>query len=84
MAGIGPQRELATLVGVSEATIQRWEAVDKPHLPNAWEIRRLCEALGVEPHELVYPEPLSDRERLLARKAARRGRSVRDPGRQAS
>jgi DNA-binding Xre family transcriptional regulator len=72
--GIGSQRDLAKAVGVSEATAQRWEDERKAHLPNAWELRRLCEVLACEPHELIYPEPLTDRERMVTRRAARAGR----------
>lgn len=76
---IGPQAELGRLAGVSEWTVQRWEDPRKPHLPNAWELRRLAEALGVETGELLYPQELSERERQLARRAARAVRSATTP-----
>jgi hypothetical protein len=68
---ISSQAALGTLVGVSDATVQRWEDPHQPHLPNAWELRRLAEALGVEAGDLLYPQPFTERERQLARRAAR-------------
>lgn len=73
-AGKFTQRTLAAELGVGESKIKRWE--DGSGVPDAWEIRRLCEILGCEPHELIYPTPMSDRERELTRRAARRGRSL--------
>lgn len=82
--GIPSQAELARRIEVSEATVQRWEALDKPNLPDAWELRRLCEVLEVEPDELVSPQPMSERERQLARRAVRATRRGIDRGREAS
>lgn len=84
-AGISSQAELARLVGhASEATVRRWEALDQPHLPDAWQVRKLCEILGVEPEELIRPQPLSERERQLARRAARAAKRASGQARQAS
>ena len=69
--GISSQAELGRLVGVSEATAGRWERHDG-HLPDAWELLRLCEVLDVTPEELLHPEPLTPRERELTRRAIRR------------
>jgi transcriptional regulator with XRE-family HTH domain len=80
--GIGSQAELARLVGVSEATAGRWER--QTHLPNAWELRRLCEVLEVDPDELLHPQPLTPRERQELRRAGRQVRKSVDRGRQAS
>lgn len=71
--GISSQPKLAELVGVSVSTVQRWES--GANLPDAWELRRLCEILHVDLDALVDPEPLSDRERLLIRRAARATRA---------
>lgn len=71
-AGISSQPKLAELVGVSTSTVQRWEA--GAGLPDAWELRRLVQILAATLEELVEPEPLSERERLLLRRA---GRAVR-------
>lgn len=79
--GIRSQGELGQLVGVSEATVQRWEAPNKPHLPDLWELRELARALEVDLGELADPEELTDRERALLRKAARSvGPRTVDPG----
>ena len=48
------QVELAERAGLSEATIVRIEAAQ--HEPRISTIRRLAEALGVEPGELVVRE----------------------------
>jgi DNA-binding XRE family transcriptional regulator len=81
---IGSQTVLGQLVGVSEATVQRWEAPTKPHLPDTWQLRRLAEVLGVEIGELVYPQELTERERQWARRAARAVRTaVEEPSRAA-
>jgi len=68
-AKISSQPKLAELVGVSTSTVQRWESGGS--LPDAWELRRLCEVLSVDLEALVDPEPLTDRERLLVRRAGR-------------
>lgn len=68
-ASIPNQPKLAELVGVSTSTVQRWEA--GASLPDAWELIRLGEVLGVDVDDLIHPEPMSERERLLARRAAR-------------
>lgn len=74
-AGIRSQAALAAKLqeagveSVSEATIRRWE--QGTHAPDAWEINRLCALFGIEPSELVHPEPMTDREREVLRRAAR-------------
>lgn len=73
-AGITSQLDMANLVGVSESTIQRWEAGKA--LPDAWELRQLTAHLRVDLEELVNPEPLTDRERMLARRGARAARTA--------
>jgi DNA-binding transcriptional regulator YiaG len=70
-SGIGSQTVIAKLIPTSEATYRRWEALDEPHMPDAWQVKRLCEVLECEPAELIRPEPLSERERQLARRVAR-------------
>lgn len=82
--GITSQRELGVLVGISEATAQRWEDPDKPHLPDAWEVARLCEVLDREPGDFIRPEDWTPREREMARRAARGARRAIDRERQAS
>jgi hypothetical protein len=77
---VGSQAELGRRLGLSEATVQRWEDPNKPHLPDAWEVRRLAEVLGVEIGELLYPQALTERERQLARRAARAVRIGLDQG----
>lgn len=79
--GIGSQAELGRLVGVSEATVGRWERLIG--LPNAWELRELCRILEVEPDELLHPQPLTPREREVLRRAGRRVRASA-PARRAS
>lgn len=79
--GTGSQADLAaelTRLGaaVSEAKVRRWEAGD--HLPDAWEISRLCALFGVEPADLIRPEELTDREIQLYRRAGRQvSRTIR-------
>jgi transcriptional regulator with XRE-family HTH domain len=75
-AGITSQAALAELVGVSESTVQRWESGHG--LPDAWELVTLSELLGASIAEILYPEPLSDRERLLLRRAWRKRPSPTD------
>jgi transcriptional regulator with XRE-family HTH domain len=53
--GISSQAELGRLVGVSEATAGRWERHDG-HLPDAWELLRLCDVLDGLP--MLAPVPL--------------------------
>ena len=67
--GIRSQVALADLVGVSEATVRRWE--HGTHLPDAWEVRRLADTLRVSPDQMLYPPPLTPREREVFRRAAR-------------
>lgn len=66
---IPSQAALARLVGVSEATVRRWEAGRQ--CPDAWEVNRLCAVLGAEPSDLIRPEPMTDRERELTARVAR-------------
>ena len=79
---IRSQAALGDMIDVSESTVRRWEAGS--HLPDAWELRRLAEVLGVSADQLLYPEPLSPRERELMRRAARQVRATRDRGQRAS
>lgn len=67
--GLRSQKALALAVGVSEATVRRWEKGS--HAPDAWEINRMCALFGIEPSELIQPEPMTDREREVLRRAAR-------------
>lgn len=69
--GITSQAELGKRVGVSESTARRWEAPEDPIVPDAWEINRLCEVLGVEAQELIHPRQLPEGERFLLRRASR-------------
>lgn len=59
---------------VSEATCRRWEDPDLDHVPDAWQVNRLCELLECEADELIHPTPLTPREREIARRAGRAGR----------
>jgi hypothetical protein len=59
---------------VSEATCRRWEDPDLDHVPDAWQVNRLCELLDCEADELIHPKPLTDREREIAKRAGRAGR----------
>jgi DNA-binding XRE family transcriptional regulator len=75
---VGSQRDFAKVIGTSEATYRRWENMDDPNMPDAWELSRLVAELHVEPDELVNPADLSPREREMARRLARgirRGRA---------
>lgn len=67
--GIPSQGALAKLVGVSEATVRRWE--QGTHAPDAWEIRRLCEVFDLQPADLIRPADMTDREIALLRRAGR-------------
>lgn len=80
-ASITSQAALAKAVGVSEATVRRWE--QGTHAPDAWEVSQLCRLFGVEPHELIRPEPMTDRERELLRRAARQVHRTIDREREA-
>lgn len=71
------QGDLGSAIGVSGATVLRWENGDGAP-PDAWEIRRLCEVFGCEPVELIRPEPMSSRERELLRRAGRQLRRTID------
>lgn len=79
-SGLGPQREVAKAVGVSEATYRRWEDISDPALPDARQVARLCEILDCDPAELINPEPLTDREVSMARRLARATRAGRRRG----
>jgi transcriptional regulator with XRE-family HTH domain len=48
------QGELAAQVGVSLQAVQGWEA--GKYQPRLRHLKRLCEALGVTPEELIEPE----------------------------
>jgi transcriptional regulator with XRE-family HTH domain len=75
---IRSQHDLAGMVGVSEATVRRWEA--GTHVPDAFALRRLTEALKVSAEQILYPQHLSTREREIMRRASRRIHLARDPG----
>ena len=80
---IPSQKALAKLVGVSEATVRRWE--QGTACPDAWEVNRLCHHFGIEPDELIRPQKMTDRERELLRRLGRQlHRSVLDQERGAS
>jgi len=87
-AGIRSQGAFATALqkagveSVSEATIRRWEK--GTHAPDAWEINRLCALFGIEPAELVNPEPMTDREREILRRAGRQVHRTLDREREVS
>ncbi|MFZ0324722.1 MAG: helix-turn-helix domain-containing protein [Actinomycetes bacterium] len=81
-AAIPSQRALAKLVGVSEATVRRWEAGDG--CPDAWEVNRLCVVLGCEPDDLIRPAEMTERERELLRRSARQVHRTLDRERGAS
>lgn len=76
--GIPSQRVLAGQVGVSEATVRRWERALS--VPDAYELRCLADVLKVSAEQLLYPADLTAREREVLRRAARRAGNVRDPG----
>lgn len=71
------QGDLGLAIGVSGATVLRWENGEGAP-PDAWEIKRLCEVFGCEPSELIRPEPMSGRERELLRRAGRQLRRTID------
>lgn len=77
------QTDLANAIGVSAATVLRWEN-GKGAPPDAWEIRELCRVFAVEPAELIRPEPISDRERQVLRRAGRQLRRTIDREREDS
>lgn len=77
------QGDLGKAVGVSSATVLRWENGEGAP-PDGWELRRLCEVFGCEPDELIRPEPMSARERELLRRAGRQLRRSVDRERAAS
>lgn len=74
--------EEAGVESVSEATARRWE--QGTHAPDAWEVNRLCALFGVEPDELIHPEPMTDRERELLRRTARQVHRTIDREREVS
>jgi transcriptional regulator with XRE-family HTH domain len=74
---IRSQHDLAAMVGVSEATVRRWEAGS--HVPDAFSLRRLTTALAVSAEQILYPQHLSTREREIMRRATRRIHMARDP-----
>lgn len=49
------QRELAQLMGVSEASISNWETGKKR--PRLSHIRKLAELLGVPPKDIEFGKP---------------------------
>jgi transcriptional regulator with XRE-family HTH domain len=81
-AGYTDRAKLAELVPISEATFGRWE--NGLLLPDLWELREICRVLAIEPTELIYPEPLSERERLVQRRGLRAVRKASAPKRRAS
>jgi transcriptional regulator with XRE-family HTH domain len=58
------QRELADLAGVSRTTIVSLEQGADSPFPST--VRKLARALGVEPHELMEPEPAPGQQMALA------------------
>lgn len=80
--GISSQKELGRQVGVSEATVRRWEK--GTHAPDAWEVNRLCQLFGVESDELIHPKPLTEREHQLLRRVARQAHRTIDRENEAS
>ena len=54
------QSELAAKAGVTKITIVRVERGD--YLPHPRTLRRIAEALGVQPAELIPPDQLLDRQ----------------------
>lgn len=76
---ITSQRALAEMVGVSEATVGRWERQES--FPDAWELRRLEVVLGVTAEQLLHPDPLTERERQVLRRANRTVAASRDRSR---
>jgi hypothetical protein len=69
--GHGSQKTVGTAAGTSEATYRRWEDPNQPHLPDAWQIKKLAELFGCEPIDLLMPEELNPREWALTRRAAK-------------
>lgn len=67
----GSQGTVAKAVGVSEATYRRWEDPERTERPDVWQVHVLCRLFNAEPQEFVEPEPLSDREREILRRALR-------------
>jgi transcriptional regulator with XRE-family HTH domain len=76
------QGDLGAAIGVSSATVLRWENGDGAP-PDAWEVRRLCEVFACEPDELIRPQPMSAREREILRRAGRQLRRTIDREREA-
>jgi hypothetical protein len=69
--GHGSQKSVGIAAGTSEATYRRWEDPDEPHLPDAWQLRKLAELFECEPIELLEPEELNAREWALTKRAAK-------------
>lgn len=72
----------AGVESISEATVRRWE--QGTGTPDAWEINRLCAVLGCVPDDLVLPQPVTDRELQLLRRAGRQIHRTLDRERGAS
>ena len=51
------QRELADRAGVNRTTVQRAEDASQPHAIRLDMVRKLAEALGVEPGDLMREPP---------------------------
>ena len=59
------QQELADLVGVAQATINRYENGERSPSPEV--LGRLADALGVEPWDLTYAEQVMERRHAVER-----------------
>lgn len=75
------QTDLGHAVGVSAATILRWENSSGAP-PDGWELRRLCDLFALDASELLYPKPMSSREREILRRAGRQLRRTLDRDRE--
>lgn len=71
--GMKRQADLAERMGRHLSTIQRWETAQT--MPNAWNIRELADALGVDVGTLLYPPDVLSPEILAVSRAA--GATVR-------
>lgn len=69
--GHGSQAAFAKIAETSEATYRRWENPEEDYLPDAWEIARICDHVGRDASDLVFPKELSPREWALTKRAAR-------------
>lgn len=63
------QTDLGKRVGVSAATVARWEKGEG--VPDGYELRLIAGIFEVEPSELLFPTAMSARERQVLRRAGR-------------